>query len=228
MTAHTQTKTRWFVAGVVTVAACLGLMLWVDEAVARYMRALGDTTLVAAFSQVTKLGNSAIWYAVALIGISVAAAAAKRKPEIHAGVVMRKRLRAWLFLIASMAASGFLVNAIKLVVGRERPNSLFDDGMATFYPMSSMTESWSFPSGHTQSIWAAMLALSCIYPPLRMPCLALAVLVSISRVIVGAHFVSDIVGGAFIAIVVACVFRHLFERRGTTLNLSSTAPNRVS
>jgi membrane-associated phospholipid phosphatase len=213
-------KPRWSrgralaLAGVVVGALCLTLMVWVDIPLALAMHRDASANLVATFRIVTMLGNGGIWYSVAVASAAIAWASARRDPA-QGGEILRLRLRAWAFMIVSMAASGILVNGIKVVVGRGRPSALINHGLATYAPLTSgAPDSWSFPSGHAQSIWAAMIALAWIFPPLRWPCFALAVAVSASRIIVGAHYLSDVFAGAYLAIAVAYLLREMFERRG--------------
>ncbi len=53
------------------------------------------------------------------------------------------------------------------------------------------------------------------FPRLRAPLVALAVLVSLARVVQTVHYPSDVLVGAVLAIVVTVlVKRHLFDRRG--------------
>jgi membrane-associated phospholipid phosphatase len=206
-------------SGAGILVLCLVLMVWVDTPLALFVHTYDQTHFAKVFTVITELGNSTIWYVLALAGMAVAYVNARRAPSPQASLDLRQRLRAWTFLIVSLAASGLLINGMKLVIGRARPPALFETGVAGFYPLSDFATSWSFPSGHSQSIWAAMTALAWIYPPLRMPCLVLAVLVSASRVIVGAHFLSDVIAGAFLAIAVAVAVRHAFERGGISITL---------
>jgi membrane-associated phospholipid phosphatase len=206
-------------AGIAVFALCLALMVWVDVPLALFVHGYDETTFEKVFAVITHLGNGVIWYVLALVAMASALIEARRAPSAQATLILRQRLRAWMFLIVTLAASGLLINGLKLVVGRARPPALFKTGAAHFYPLSDVATSWSFPSGHTQSIWAAMTALAWIYPALRIPCLVLAVLVSISRIIVGAHFLSDVVAGAFLAVAVAVIVRHAFERSGIPVML---------
>jgi membrane-associated phospholipid phosphatase len=205
------------ISGAGILVLCLALILWVDVPLALFVHPYDQTQLGKVFAVITQLGNSAVWYAAALAGMALAFLHARGQPA--AKPLLRQRLRAGLFLIVSLALSGVLINGIKLVVGRARPPALFATGTAQFHPMSDFTTSWSFPSGHSQSIWAAMTALAWIYPPLRVPCLVVAVLVSGSRVVVGAHFLSDVIAGAFLAVAVAVIVRRAFERGGISINL---------
>jgi undecaprenyl-diphosphatase len=72
----------------------------------------------------------------------------------------------------------------------------------------------SFPSGHTlRSFALAMPILLRGYRWLGIVALAIAVLVSVSRVYVGVHWWSDILGGAAISIGAAYAVRYFLERK---------------
>jgi len=209
------------ILGAATGTVCAALMLWVDVPVAMYMHQFADTRFTAIFAVVTNLANSAIWYCLALAAMGYALVEGRRATSPESALLLHKRLRAWSFLIISMVISGLLANGIKLIVGRDRPTALFGEGgTATFHPFAETLTSWSFPSGHAQSIWAAMIALSWIYPPVRTAGFCVAIAVSASRVIIGVHFLSDIIGGAYLAFAVAILLRPAFERKGITLDLS--------
>ena len=55
--------------------------------------------------------------------------------------------------------------------------------------------SFSFPSGHTLVAFSSAGILYALLPQLGIPALFLACLIGISRVYLGVHFVSDILGG---------------------------------
>lgn len=104
----------------------------------------------------------------------------------------------FLFLFTSVAVSGIAVNIIKVIAGRFRPSEFFlngDYGFSFFQLSRAMT---SFPSGHTVTAFALATAISHLWPRLSIPAWIFAIAIGISRIAIGAHYPSDVLGGAFI------------------------------
>lgn len=64
---------------------------------------------------------------------------------------------------------------------------------------------WSMPSSHTAAAFLLAAVLTRLYPALRPLVLALACIVGCARVLVGAHFPSDVVAGAALGWVVGAL-----------------------
>ncbi|MCC6912250.1 MAG: phosphatase PAP2 family protein [Rhodospirillaceae bacterium] len=207
----------WGVATAITAAA---LMQWVDIPIAEFFHAHRGTAWVGFFAAITDFANGLIWYPLCLIGMALAAVRHGAKAKQPDPARKRKELRAWLFMIASMASSGIFINVLKFAFGRQRPKFLFDGGTNDFLPFGgiSIADS-SFPSGHTQSIWTAMLALSFLFPPLRPLFLAIATAVAMSRIVVGAHYLADVVASVFIAFAAVLLWQRWFTKDGTSVTL---------
>ncbi len=60
----------------------------------------------------------------------------------------------------------------------------------------------SFPSGHTATAFAISVVLGRRYPRLRPPLYLTAVLIGLSRIALGSHYASDVVGGAVLGLAV--------------------------
>lgn len=71
---------------------------------------------------------------------------------------------------------------------------------------------WSFPSGHATFFFAMATAIYLYNKKWGVFFFTAAILMTISRVIAGIHYPSDIVGGALIGITVACVVFHIARR----------------
>ena len=98
---------------------------------------------------------------------------------------------------------------------RYRPRLLFNEGLYGFQPFNTDFGDNALPSGHAQTIWSVAAALMICFPGWRWPLAAVAAVVSLARVIQTAHYLSDVVAGAVLAVVVTLlVERYLFAARG--------------
>ena len=108
-------------------------------------------------------------------------------------------------LLACALAAGGAADLLKMLIIRSRPESIslaFDGSVwATFgqwWPMlRNISDTQSFPSGHTATAAGLAAALIWLYPQGRWLFTLLAVLVGCQRIVSGAHFPSDVlIGGA--------------------------------
>jgi len=98
----------------------------------------------------------------------------------------------------SVAVSGILVNILKILFGRCRPKMLFAQDLFGFSWCKVGYSYASFPSGHSTTVFSAYIALALLFPKQRYLFYALALVIAISRVIVGAHYPSDVAAGALL------------------------------
>jgi undecaprenyl-diphosphatase len=88
---------------------------------------------------------------------------------------------------------------IKKATGRKRPCAIEPHCWATLLP----PDQFSFPSGHTITAFAVAVSLSRFYPELAPGLFFCAVSVAASRILLGMHFLSDVLAGAVIGTLLA-------------------------
>ena len=96
-------------------------------------------------------------------------------------------------LVFALPFSFAVTKLCKLLLSRDRPHRLFADGTYGFQLLAN--GDFSFPSGHACVVGAIVGSLACFMPKYTWPLLFTGILISFSRVIVGDHFLSDIVAG---------------------------------
>ena len=89
-------------------------------------------------------------------------------------------------------AGALLFLILKKLTGRKRPNALVPHCWATLLP----PDQFSFPSGHTITAFAFTVSVSSFYPHLLGVLVFCALSVAASRIVLGMHFLSDVVVGA--------------------------------
>jgi undecaprenyl-diphosphatase len=85
-----------------------------------------------------------------------------------------------------------LFHTIKRVVCRVRPKDIEPHCWANIVTR----DRFSFPSGHSTTAFAVALSLGSFYPEIMPLLLILAANVAVSRVIVGMHFLTDVLVGS--------------------------------
>ncbi len=218
------TPARVVVGLILTVAASAVLMLTVDRGLALYLKQAWTYQDLALWRAITELGNSAPYALAALAAIAVSNAVgwrATRLPTL-ARIAQVKRY-AWL-LLASLALSGLVVQALKLTIGRLRPRYLFESGSYGFEPFNLDFAANAFPSGHSQTIWVVAVVVFLAWPRYGVWAGIVAALVSVSRIILTAHYASDVLMGTAVGSAIVLVLAPLFLRpRDPALEVASTA-----
>ncbi len=83
---------------------------------------------------------------------------------------------------------------LKRFAARPRPCQIEPHCWATLLP----PDQFSFPSGHTMTAFAVAIPLLLVYPTLTIGLLFCAFSIAVSRILLGMHFLSDVLAGAVI------------------------------
>jgi undecaprenyl-diphosphatase len=94
----------------------------------------------------------------------------------------------------SLGAGQLAFFFLKRVIGRERPCATEPHCWSILLP----PDRFSFPSGHTITAFAISLSLGLYYPALLVGLVFCALSVGASRVILGLHYLSDVLAGILI------------------------------
>ncbi len=122
-----------------------------------------------------------------------------------------------LTMVVAVALSGLAVNLLKIAVDRPRPPEHFEGRGVTVHAPAGVPPDRSFPSGHSQTAFGVATYLSCIHPPASPLFLGLALLVGLSRIVLGVHFPLDVVVGGLFGAVFSIVAYRWREKRATKI-----------
>ncbi len=128
--------------------------------------------------RISALGNGGfLWLACAAILLCI-------PPVRSVGIV----------IVCAQVIGVVLTNGLlKHLVARHRPFYK----LKRLKPLIKLPTDWSFPSGHTTSSVSASLLMVCMLPfYIGIPAVLMGAAIAFSRMYVGVHYPSDILGGA--------------------------------
>lgn len=155
------------------------LKAWENRMAVRINRANSRRILSAFFGVVSSLGDGLFWYAL------MAALLLYQGPDA---------LKPVLVMVAAGMACTFTYTWLKSTTSRERPCRQHPGIRVTTLPL----DYYSFPSGHTLHAVCFTVVAATYYPALWALLLPFTLLVAASRLILGLHYLSDVIAGALI------------------------------
>lgn len=157
-------------------------ILTLDHQILSFISAHLQTGWMTSFMRlITALGNGgAIWLLIALV------------------LVLRPKTRRWGAMILVAMAAGLVIGefGLKNLLQRPRPFVRYEDFTALIPPPGS----YSFPSGHTTSSFAAATVLFAMKKPVGICALVLAALIAFSRLYLCVHFPTDVLAGLLLGV----------------------------
>jgi undecaprenyl-diphosphatase len=165
-------------------------------------------------STITDFGDSG-WIIVTTLVICIEAIVAYRLSPTLRGrfqAAFVGHMAAYVFVC--VVFSGLIANLLKRLIGRARPTLYYDFGILGFKTLAGSSRFESFPSGHATTVGAFMMAMALIAPPYRLLFLVMGLWLGFSRVIVGAHYPSDVIAGLALGAWFSLFTAILFARHG--------------
>lgn len=170
--------------------------LYVDALLAQYFYSLKDTPLAIFASVLTHFGEG-VYYIV---------------PSLFLFLLYRNRnlynAQISLFIFATTSISGIIANLIKPIFGRFRPERLFHENFYGFNWFEFSYTMNSFPSGHSATALGAWLAFALIFPKYRIILIMIGISIALTRIIVTAHYLSDVIAGGVLGIAITLLYYH--------------------
>lgn len=175
-------------------------MEWLLEIDGRFLLWLMETfehpVLTEIMVFISKLGNKGfLWIAIGVMFLLM-------------GFRNRKWLRRGWMVLFSLAADFLLCNVLlKPLVDRTRPYYVLG-----YDPLIPPVGDASFPSGHTAASFAAATAIYAINKKWGIAAYLFAAVMGFSRLYLGVHFPTDVLGGVVVGIVAAKIALKGMER----------------
>ena len=194
------------------IAAVAAAMAFLDDRVMSATRGL-PPWLVATFDEFTEFGKSG-WFLLpaGFLLIVIAAVAVRDLPRFMRLALATVTVRLG-FLFLAIGLPGLFVTILKRLIGRARPFVVEDGGTLVFMPFIWRPEYASIPSGHGTTAFAAAIAIGALWPRTRAIMWVYALLIAVSRVIVTAHYPSDVIASSVFGILGAILVRDWFAVR---------------
>jgi lipid A 4'-phosphatase len=204
-----QIELSFFVLLLISVLFTNKFDLWVNSLFIKFNYGVGSAYLKDFFIGITDLGNS-LWYFLFFSFLFFSSFLMKTLNII--GKEKYFYLKKFsIFSFSYLLLVGIITQIIKHIVGRPRPNHSQLDGSFEFNFFSTESSFHSFPSGHSSTIIAITMIIALTIPNLRYFFYFFGFLIALSRVVVGAHFLTDVIGGGIIAIGVYKIFDYLIK-----------------
>ena len=214
---------RVWVSLLVVLLLCLVCMVYIDRQVLLLVHHELPVRWQIVFNRITQLGEGYIWLS-ASGGAAAGGYLLRRQGKTQELRQLGESFyRKGLFVFLSIIFSGVLLNIFKTMIGRLRPRFFLADSTYGFQPFNFDFGMNSFPSGHSQTIWALMVSLALLYPRLTIPFVSFAALVAASRVLVAAHYVSDVLMGSYLGTILTLYLYTRFIKKGYLPRKQTTA-----
>jgi membrane-associated phospholipid phosphatase len=169
--------------------------------------------VVAAFNDFTRWGM-ADWILIpSLLVVALVALAARLERRRRQRLALFRLVEIFGFVFVGVAAPSLVANLLKHLIGRARPYVFDEYGLFGLHPFMGNFYFESFPSGHSTTAASLAIVVVVMAPRLWPPAFVYALAIMASRVIIGAHYPTDVLAGMVTGSIGAYAVRNYFARR---------------
>jgi undecaprenyl-diphosphatase len=114
-------------------------------------------------------------------------------------------------ILCTVLATSITVQIIKHIIHRQRPYEI-----DKLIEKLSVGGGYSFPSGHTADVFSIAISVTMVISSKKWTLIPLwiwAILVAYSRMLLGVHYLTDILGSIFICLLFALLMQALFKKK---------------
>src|SRR6516225_9198496 len=194
-----RTVAFYWLIGIAIAALAIALGFYFDDTVRDFMPEHQTPALRSFMRYVTLFGDWPLHVALGLLLLAIA--------WIHDS---KKWARIFLAMLIAMSLAGVTGHVIKRTIPRPRPSVHTD--MRWGGPRFS-SKYHSFPSGHVDASTAFFCTLFLANRRIGLACFPIPTLIGLSRMYLGAHYLSDVVCAAVLGILCALFVVHFLSRR---------------
>jgi membrane-associated phospholipid phosphatase len=188
----------WLIA-IVTAGVAIAVSYHFDDSIRDFMMQHQNAAMRNFMRYVSLLGD---WPLHAVVGLVLLGLAWRRRSE--------QWTRIFLAMLLAMMVAGVAGTVIKRAVPRGRPSV---HAVTRWGGPHFSSKYHSFPSGHVGASSAFFGVLFIARRRIGLACFAIPILIALSRMYLGAHYLSDVVCAAVLGILCALVLAHLLLPR---------------
>ncbi|HUO99725.1 MAG TPA: phosphatase PAP2 family protein [Rhizomicrobium sp.] len=177
--------------GLLFVASGIGCVA-IDRRATHFIYDHVDTRLHGFLNATTHLAKAAHWLIAAVAAYAVCWCWLSFG-QFNAAVKLA--LNCALAFIIGLGAGSALLHATKLVLGRRRPRDELEMKLYGFVLFGFDLSMNSFPSGHALTIACVAVVATALWPHLALLWFAIALWLALTRALLSAHFLSDVLVG---------------------------------
>ena len=191
----------YWLLGIIIVAIAIAMAFHFDDAVRDFIAQHQNPRMRMFMRNVSWYGD---WPSHLVLGLVLLGIAWRRHSK--------KWMRIFLSMLIALAIAGLAGTVIKRTIPRARPSVKSE--LRWGGPRFS-TKYHAFPSGHVVASTAFFGVLIFARRHVGLACLPIPILIGISRMYLGAHYLSDVVCAAILGIICAAIVWRFFAREPT-------------